>query len=119
LTTKGNTVGLVQIICDESIADTLEERGCKLWLLGLDEVKQPRHVLGRCDLLDAVRGGEILENREGRTTDVLLAQIFNARLPLLDGIDDQVVESATSCRWGDIVFIWDRPQTSESALEGC
>jgi len=39
-------------------------------------------------------------------------------LALLDGIDHQVVESTTSRRYGNVVLVWDRPQTSESALKG-
>ena len=115
LTTEGNAIGLLQSVRYQRITNCLVEGRCEARLLGLDEVEETRDVLRRRDPLHATIV-ELLEDHEGRTAHLLATEVLDARLTLLDGVDDHVIQSTTSGRHCNVVFVWDGTQTTKASL---
>ena len=113
--TEGYPISLFEVRRDQGVVDRLVERRRELIFLRLDEVKEARYDFGSLNPVHAMRG-ELLEDHEGRATNVLLAEVLDTSLRILDPVNNHVVQSATCSRYSDVEFIWNRAQATESPL---
>lgn len=112
----GNPVGLLKGLGDKRVSGGLEESGGEAAVLGLDEVKETRDVLGRLELAKILIG-ELVEDKDVGSTSSSTKVLDNG-LSLLDVVRDERVEaSPTGGGDSDIVLVVNDSEVSETSLE--
>jgi hypothetical protein len=111
------SLALLEIGRDERVGEDLVEAGGEPGILGRDEVKEARRVLGRLDRRH-VANGRLVQAHQVCATEVVLAEVVDAGLRDGDGVGDEVVEAGASCRDRDIVLAVDASQVAQTALGG-
>ena len=111
-------VRLLQVASHERIAELVVERGGEALVLRAHQVKQPRHALGCLDRLHQRRLDlEAVEQDKIGAAEPVLAQVFDALLPGLDTLDDQVVQPGARRADRHVVPVIDRAQVAEPPVE--